>query len=414
VPADADAPPSVADADANTAPVAASESAAAIVTAPPAPAVTANEGSSGFSDATSAQAKRPTTMDEVAQDSEQELHFGRLKARYVFNFFGEVLFAVRSPGGGERSPAFAIGAQDFVLRGQLGDHIAATTEFAIEFGEDNTPGVDLERLSVRWQNEHFYIDAGRSHTDIGYWNTAYHHGHWLQPSIERPSWVRFEDEAGLLPTHWVGLTGGADAKLGQGTLRLTLAVGNSRGKVADDIRNNLDYQASKAVYAKLEYVGFGALHDLRVGLSGVYDKIAAQDATVRPALAGQAIDEWIGGFHVAYPSLPVLLIIEGYLIAHRSAAQLWRTYGGFILLGYAFGPMMPYVEASQILSAGGMDPFFIPDHTAGAMSIEQLDLIAGLRFDVSSWSALKLEYAYAHSPYASTRHTVTLDWSWGF
>jgi hypothetical protein len=353
-------------------------------------------------------------MDEVAQSSEQELHFGRLKARYVFNFFGEVLFAARSPAGGERSPAFAIGAQDFVLRGELGSHIAATTEFAIEFDDENRPGVDLERLSVRWQGEHFFIDAGRTHTDVGYWNTAYHHGHWLQPSIARPSWVRFEDEGGLLPVHWVGLTGGADAKLGGGTLHLTLAIGNSRGKVADDVRNNLDYQASKALYGKLEYVGFGALHDLRIGLSGLYDKIASQDATIRPALPGQPIHEWIGGFHIAYPSVPVLLIIEGYLIEHRAATQAWRTYGGFVLVGYTIGLLMPYAEASQILAGGGMDPFFIPDQAAFGMSVEQLDLLGGLRFDVSSWSALKLEYAYVHRPYASNQHSVTLDWSWGF
>ena len=390
---------------------------APVVPITPAPTITpvpANDSGPGPDVAAPTQAKRPSTMDEVAQDSEQELHFGQLKARYVFNFFGEVLVAAHAPGGGAASPVFAIGAQDFVLRGQLGNHIAATTEFAIEFGEDNTPGVDLERLGVRWQGEHFYIDAGRSHTDLGYWNTAYHHGHWLQPSIERPSWTRFEDEGGLLPTHWVGLAGGANAKLGTGTLQLTLAVGNSRGKIVNDVRNNLDYQANKAVYGKLEYAGFGALHDLRIGVSGVYGKIAPVDASIRPALPGQALQEWIGGFHIAYPSVPLLIIIEGYLIEHRAAAQTWRTYGGFGLLGYAIGPLTPYVEASEILSSAGMDPFFIPDQSGTPQSLEELDLIAGLRFDVSTWSALKLEYDYLHRPGASERHAVTLDWSWGF
>jgi hypothetical protein len=327
------------------------------------------------------------------------------------NFFGEVLATVQAPAGGERSPSFAIGGQDIVLHGELGDHIAATTEFAIEFGDDNQPGVDLERLSVRWQSEHFFIDAGRTHADIGYWNTAYHHGHWLQPSIARPGWVRFEDEGGLLPVHWVGLTAGANVKLGEGALHLTLAIGNSRGKVEDDIRNNFDYQASKAFYGKLEYEGFAGLHDLRVGVSGVYDQIAPQDMTVRPALPNQAIQEWIGGFHIAYPSVPIMVILEAYLIDHRAAAQVWRTYGGFVLAGYSFGPLMPYVEISEILSSGGLDPFFNP---AGGASLEQFDVIGGLRFDVSSWSALKLEYFYMRSPAASARHSVTLDWSWGF
>jgi hypothetical protein len=385
------------------------EPASSVLSAPPRSADTAQPPAPV--EVAAPDAKRPATMEEVAQNSTQELHFGRLKARYVLNFFGEVLVAAHVPGGGDQAPAFAIGAQDIVLRGELGEHLAATTEFAIEFGDDNKPGIDLERLTARWQDAHFYIDAGRSHSDIGYWNTAYHHGHWLQPSIARPSWVRFEDEGGLLPAHWVGLTGAANAQVGTGTLQLTLAIGNGRGKVQDDIRNNFDYAASKATYAKLEYVGIGALRDLRIGVSGVYDLIAQQDASVRPALPDHSIDEWIGGFHVAYPSFPVTLIIEGYLITHRVAQQAWQTYGGFALAGYAIGHFMPYAEISHIKTHGGADPFFSPN---GDMSVDEFDVIGGLRFDVSTWSALKLEYAYVHRPMASARHAVTLDWSWGF
>jgi hypothetical protein len=378
---------------------------------PPA-ALPASQGSGSPPASNEAElSRRPATMDEVAESSVQEVHFGHVTARYGFNFFGEVLFTLQSPGGGDLSPAFAIGAQDIVLHGELGEHMSATTEFAIEFGEDNQPGVDLERLSVGWQSEQFYVDAGRTHSDLGYWNTAYHHGRWLQLPIARPTWVRFEDEGGLLPVHWVGLTGGAKFALGDGALHLALAVGNGRGKVQDDIRNTFDYQASKALYGKLEYVGFGSLRELRIGFSGVYDRIAPQDATVRPALPDQAIHEWIGGFHIAYPSLPVLLIVEAYLIDHRASTQAWQTYGGFVLAGYAIGPFTPYAEINQILSSGGADPFFNP---MGGGSVEQLDLIGGVRLDVSSWSALKLEYVYTHFPMAATRQTVTLDWSWGF
>lgn len=361
--------------------------------------------------------KRPATMDEVTQNSEQELHFGHVNARYSFNFFGEVQFLVQSPGGGALSPAFAIGAQDFVLRGELENHLVATTEFAIEFGEDNTPGVDLERLGVSWRTDRFFVDAGRTHTNIGYWNTAYHHGHWLQPSIERPRWVRFEDEAGLLPTHWIGLTAGANFDIGPGNLDMTVAIGNGRGKVEDDVRNTFDYQASKALYAMVEYTGWFGLHDLRVGLSGVYDRIAPQDASVRPALPDQAIQEFIGGFHVAYPSMPLLLIAEAYYIAHRALSHTWQTYGGFVLAGYNVGILTPYAELSEVLSSGGVDPFFIPDPSANAGgSVTALDVVLGLRVDLSAWSALKLEYAYTRipTPAVTIRHAGTLNCSWGF
>jgi hypothetical protein len=45
---------------------------------------------------------RHQTMDQVADSSEQELHFGHVKARYSLNYFGDVSFALRSPDGGDR------------------------------------------------------------------------------------------------------------------------------------------------------------------------------------------------------------------------------------------------------------------------------------------------------------------------
>jgi hypothetical protein len=353
-------------------------------------------------------------MEDVALSSLQELHFGHAKARYSLNFFGDVSFAAFSPTGPERQPTFSLGAQNFLLRGELGGHLIATTEFAIEFGEEGVAGVDLERLHVRWQEEHFFVEAGRWHTDFGYWNDAYHHGRWLQPTIERPRWVRFEDDGGLLPVHWVGLGGGASADLGAGKLRTTLSVGNGRGKIVDDVRNESDYLARKSLQATAEYIGLG-LPDLRAGVSGIYGRIPPQPVEVRPALPNRPIDEWIGSVHVAYPSVPVLFIAEGYLIEHRANGHAWRTYGGFVLVGYSFGILTPYVELSRILSAGGVDPFFIPDPTAAQVaSLDVLDLIPGLRLDLSDWSALKLEYQYSHLRPQGIRHAVILNWSWGF
>jgi hypothetical protein len=360
-------------------------------------------------------ATRRATMDDVALSSVQELHFGHAKARYSLNFFGDVSFSVFSPAGPERQPSFALGAQDFLLRGELGGHLIATTEFAVEFAEDGTAGLDLERLHIRWQEQHFFVEAGRWHTDFGYWNDAYHHGRWLQPTIARPRWVRFEDEGGLLPVHWVGLSGGASTDLGPGKLRATLSVGNGRGRVVDDVRNTADYSGRKSLQANAEYIGLG-LPDLRVGISGIYGRIPAQAMDVRPALPGQPIDEWIGSVHVAYPSTPLLLIAEGYLIEHRANGQSWRTYGGFALIGYSLEIVTPYLELSQILSAGGADPFFIPDRgfIDEAPALDAFDFIAGARLDLSEWSALKLEYQYSQLRPQGITESVVLNCSWGF
>jgi hypothetical protein len=355
------------------------------------------------------------TMDQVAESSEHEMHFGRTKARYSLNFFGDFSFALYSPKEGGHEPTFTLGDQDFLIRGQLGNHLIATTEFSVGFGGESEASVDLERLHVRWQDVHFFVEAGRMHTDIGYWNDAYHHGHWLQPTIDRPRWVRFEDEGGLLPVHWVGLSAEARIDAGPGDLRVVASVGNGRGKIVDDIRNGMDYSANKALHALVEYVGLGA-PELRIGVSGIYDRIPGQSATYRPALPDQPIQEYILGAHVAYPAYPLIVVAEGYLVTHTASGRTYRTYGGFGLAGYSIGIVTPYFELSKIAGSGGSDPFFMPDPMLATGSYDVLDLIPGVRVDISPWAAVKLEYQYTRAPHQHDEpiHTGTANVSWGF
>jgi hypothetical protein len=341
---------------------------------------------------------RAQTMDEVATGLTAELSIRNVRSRYTLNFFGDTSLSAGSPAGTDHHLGFAIGAQDVLIKGELGKHLVALTEFAVESGDAGF-GIDVERFSVRWQSGPFYLEAGRTHTALGYWNNAYHHGRWLQLAIARPRWVAFEDSGGLLPVHWVGVTSGAKLNLGTGTLNLMASIGNGRGKIVDDVRNTGDYQSLKALQIGAEYVG---LHwpDLRIGIGGVLDRIPAQSALDRPALPNQSIDEIIGSAHAAYASVPLLLVAESYLVIHRAAGQQWSTYGGFLLVGYSFGPWTPYVEVERIASSGGADPFFAPDRAAaGIPSFDTLNAIGGVRLDLSDWTALKAEY----------RHTSYLD-----
>jgi hypothetical protein len=50
------------------------------------------------------------------------------------------------------------------------------------------------------------VVVGRFHSAIGYSNTAYHHGTWLQTTTGRPLLFQFEDQGGILPIHNVRLT----------------------------------------------------------------------------------------------------------------------------------------------------------------------------------------------------------------
>jgi hypothetical protein len=73
------------------------------------------------------------------------------------------------------------------------------------------------------------ISFGRYHTPINWWNTAYHHGLWLQTTISRPEMVQFGGK--FIPVHFVGaLVEGAVPARGW-NLNYQAGVGNGRGAV---------------------------------------------------------------------------------------------------------------------------------------------------------------------------------------
>jgi hypothetical protein len=369
----------------------------------------------GVPDAPGRSVGRARTMEEVSNSSTEELDIRSVHWRYSLNFFGDVSLSGGHPTSPDHPLSFALGAQDILLKGELANHIVTSTEIAIEGQDDGSFGVDIERFNVRWQSPNFYVEAGRSHTEFGYWNNAYHHGKWLQLTIDRPRWVAFEDDGGLLPVHWVGLVTGAHFGVGSGTLNLVASVGNGRGKIVDDVRNSRDYQSSKALHAAVEVVGIG-LPELRLGAAGVVSRIPPQDMSVRPALPDRSIDELIVSGHLSYASVPLLLIGETYAVVHRVDDTRWTTLGGFVLLGYAFGRVTPYLEFERIASRGGTDPFFNPG-TASAplVSFDTAEGIVGLRVDLSDWTALKAEYRATRAFDTSTNlQEGVIDWSWGF
>jgi len=355
--------------------------------------------------------RRARTMEEVADASVGELSIRTTRWRYSLNFFGDVSLAGGHPDSSDPL-SFSIGAQDILIRGELNSNIVATTETAIEPGPDGI-SIDLERYYVRWQSAGFFAEAGRTHTGLGYWNNAYHHGRWLQPTIARPRWVAFEDEGGILPVHWVGADVGARLPLGAATLNLMASVGNGRGHIVDDVRSNGDYQSMKAFHGSIELVGLG-VPELRIGVAGIFDRIPGwSDRTLLPNVS---IDETIGGAHIAYVNVPLLFISEGYLVVHKASGQQWTTYGGFALVGYAFGQLTPYVEVERIASRGGADPFFaMTDPGEQVGSFDTIEGIAGLRLDLTDWTALKLEYRQTRAwDVHTTLYEGVLNWSWGF
>ena len=376
----------------------------------------------------------------------QELRVGAAKARYAMNLFGDLSVGAASntEGNYRADPAFAVGVFDMLFNADLEGKILATSEITFQY-EPNAPLAELERLHLRWKpTKGFFVEVGRFHTDMGYWNVAYHHGKWLQLSIERPRTILLH--GGLLPVHWIGAQSGITAPLG-GTTSLTLvgSVGSARDPIAGQNASHNSHGTSNtpinAGHAKLEVAGL--FHqDFRLGVSGIYSRIRGEDAADRPALpTGQGIDEYIGNAYIAFPSVPFTLIAEGYIIQHHIpkgdvSSQFpdakWRTYAAFAMIGYQIGRVTPYIKGEYVTSKKNVelaDPFYIPQPKSGKAPDVTLDLVegtVGARIDTSTWSALKLEYRVTGGVGARLEfdqsgnklstpviHTVTANWSFG-
>lgn len=84
---------------------------------------------------------------------------------------------------------------------------------------------ELERIQFGWVNRENIVWLGRFHNPIGYWNSQFHHGSYLETSSGRPEITNFEDDSGLIPLHLAGLLIEGVHPLGDQGLGYAFALG---------------------------------------------------------------------------------------------------------------------------------------------------------------------------------------------
>jgi hypothetical protein len=274
--------------------------------------------------------------------------------------------------------------------------------------------VDIERVYLEYRTERWAIEAGRTHSELGYWNTAFHHGTWLQLTIERPRVLAFEEGGGVLETHTIGVTAIYSPKRGDHGLEFVISTGNGRGRTIDAVQNTGDDNLAKSLLLRLGTVGIG--HPaLRFGANVAIDEIAPEDAAVRPLLPNKSIFELVTGVFLALRSERVIVFSETYNLLHHASHQTWQFTDGFLLVGYRFGQLVPYGEFELRRGNGARDPYYRPAAALGSLSVPPEDFVegtAGLRYDVSPWSALKVELAAARFEHNSD-YRAAINWSFG-
>ena len=279
---------------------------------------------------------------------------------------------------------FTVGGVDLFITSQISDKISFLNETTFELRTDGANVLDVERVLLKYEaNDKFNVSIGRGHTAMGYWNQTFHHGKWFQTTTDRPAIYRFEDDAGILPVHFVGLEFSGTLDMPGGTLSYVSNIANGRGKIADEVKLVEDNNDSKMAGGMLTYKP-AAVEGLGFGVNYISDIIPERPGTTN---RGAEIDENLSGAHIFYLKDPFEVILEGQMINHFNHATGMRdeTVGGYGQLAYKMGKYKPYLRFDW-LNISDRDPFFqglVEDETSHTL---------GLRYDLTTFNALKLEY----------------------
>jgi hypothetical protein len=264
----------------------------------------------------------------------------------------------------------------------MSDRATLFTE-ATATGQASGFAVEFERVLLRYDfRDWLKLSAGRGHTPISYWNTAFHHGQYLQSTIGRPEMVRGGNV--LIPMHFVGVFGEGSAPAGPVTVVYSAGVGNGRSTTIARGGDQGDVNGSRAVVASAA-LQMPRLAGARVGGSIYEDRVTPS--------AGIDVRERILSGHVALERESPEFIVEYAAIHHdptlpanRAPTTSYAYYGQFAyrLPGRA-RDWKPYVryDNSRVPAA---------DTLFGPMKLNYDGFTTGVRYDVGASAALKLEY----------------------
>jgi len=311
-----------------------------------------------------------------------------------------------NPPAGSAGNSFFLGEFDLFLQSQLAENLSVLGETVLSSGTDNHAGLDIERLELSWKpSDYFNVDIGRFHTALGYYNSAYHHGTWFQNAVGRPFFLEYEDSGGLLPVHTVGISIHGAIPSGGFNLGYFVEVGNGvnynsidSNPVQNEIDNNQNKSVNLAFVAKPDWFPGG-----QFGLGAYHDTLSPQ---------GQPrTDEWIWNAHVVYHSAQWELMAEGFLTRHKPSGEGEHyTPMFYVQAARKFGLYTPYVRFTYANASSNDQIYSAILHQGGLDYGPSI----GLRYDFSTFVAIKVQYDYVIQSGYSSANELTLQAAFTF
>jgi hypothetical protein len=304
-----------------------------------------------------------------------------------------VVFGDVGAEGYNHSPdTFLFGSLDLFMTARLSDKASALGEVLFIAQSDNTIQADVERLLFRWrQNDSLIASIGRYHSWVGYYNTAFNYGAFLETTTDRPFIYAFDDSGGVLPMQEVGVNLTGKIPSGKMGLNYVLEVGNGRawGPGQQPAQNNQDGNNSKSINGGL-FVRPEKISGLQLGFSLRHDNLT---------VPGPSVGETIATVHAVYINSKYEILNEGVLVRHvEPSGPVFGTTSYYTQWSRAFGNWRPYFRY-QYFNAHDDDPVYIyasPSNYAPPTATAFVGRLngpsVGVRYDFTEHSALKLQY----------------------
>jgi hypothetical protein len=314
-------------------------------------------GTNPSQSATSQSADGPPPAQEEASNIQRESLAQQLHELHGIQWrgFGEVDYKVLNQSKPELGTYgfvpgshgnFYTGDFDLLLTSRINDKASVLSEIVFGEGDAQKFGTDLERVLFKYEyNDHLKMSFGRYHTGIGYYNTAFHSGSWLQTTADRPLIMEFANDGGPLPTQAVGVSVTGEIPSGKLGLNYIAEYGSS-DTVRPDLNGASIYDENNS-----NHVNFGlfmrpiSITGLQVGGSIYHDRIS--DFTRGPSVR---LGQTIANLHFVYNAHGIELLNDGFLIRHdyEQSSIVYNTPAFYSQVSKQFGRLRPFFRYQYI------------------------------------------------------------------
>jgi len=285
---------------------------------------------------------------------------------------------------------FALGQTTLHFNSGLSEKVSVFGELSFTARSDAGTGTppatgfnaEVERLILRYAaNDYFKLSFGRYHTPINYWNTAFHHGQWLQTTISRPEMTQFGGS--FIPVHFVGALAEGAARAGGLNLNYNVGMGNGRGQIISRGGDFGDINNNRAALVSL-FVKPNNPFGLQIGGSVYRDSINS--------ISAPAAREWIQSAHIVWHKESPEFIAEFANVTHKPVAGGTPSHSQAFYSQVAyrlpwFGKLWKPYYRYELIHVPRSDAIFRAVPTFSGST-------SGVRYDFSPLAAFKLEYRY--------------------